>query len=113
MMTELDMNMLPTPEKFSGAEISQNFEYQEKYNPYKNGLTPEAEQLFEQRYLELFKIYYRHRHQISRITLWGVTDTTSWLNDFPVRGRTNYPLLFDRNNKVKPVVAKIIDLFKQ
>ena len=113
MMTELDLNMLPNPESFSGAEISQNFKYDEKYNPYKNGLTPEAERLFEQRYLEMFKIYYRHRHQISRITLWGVTDATSWLNDFPVLGRTNYPLLFGRDNKAKPVVAKIIELFKQ
>ena len=112
MMTELDMNMLPTPDNFSGAEISQNFEYQEKYNPYKNGLTPEAEKLFEQRYLELFKIYYRHRHQISRITFWGVSDGTSWLNDFPVRGRTNYPLMFGRDYKIKPVAGKIIDLFK-
>lgn len=113
MMTELDLNMLPNPENFSGAEISQNFKYDEKYNPYRNGLTSEAERIFEQRYIDMFKIYYRHRHQISRITFWGVTDATSWLNDFPVVGRTNYPLLFGRDNKAKPVVAKIIKLFKQ
>ncbi len=113
MMTELDLNMLPTPKDFSGAEISQNFKYEEKYNPYKNGLDKEGEKLFEQRYLDFFKIYYRHRHQISRVTFWGVTDTNSWLNDFPVEGRTNYSLPFDRNNKAKPVVKKIIELFKE
>lgn len=113
MITELDLNMLPNPSDFSGAEVSQNFEYQEKYNPYKKGLDKEAEQLFEQRYLDFFNIYYRHRHQISRVTLWGVTDTDSWLNDFPIEGRTNYPLLFDRNNKAKPVVKKIIKIFEQ
>ena len=113
MMTELDLNMLPTPENFSGAEVSQNFEYEEKYNPYKKGLDRKAEKLFEQRYLDMFDIYYRHRHQISRITFWGVTDTSSWLNDFPIKGRTNYPLLFGRDNKPKPVIEKIAKIFNK
>ena len=67
---------------------------------------------FEQRYLELFSIYRRHRHQMSRITLWGISDRDSWLNDFPVHGRTNYPLFFDRNYAEKPVVSKIIELWE-
>lgn len=112
MFTELDVNVLPSPDKFSGAEISQNFAYQQKLNPYVKGLTPEAEKQFEQRYLDLFKIYYRHRKDISRITLWGISDRDTWLNNFPVAGRTNYPLLFDRDYKEKPVVKKIMDMWK-
>ena len=108
MITELDVNVLPNPEKFGGAEISQNFKYADALNPYKNGLPEDVEKEFEKRYLDIFNIYYRHRGQISRVTLWGVTDTRSWLNDFPVPGRVNYPLLFDRSNKPKPVVDKII-----
>ena len=38
MLTELDMNMLPNPEGFGGAEISQKFELQKKYNPYVKGV---------------------------------------------------------------------------
>ena len=113
MITELDMNMLPSPDDFSGADISQHFDYQDKLNPYKSGLDSKGRKLFEKRYLDFFGIYYRHRHQISRVTFWGVTDKGSWLNDFPVEGRTNYPLLFDRENKVKPVVEKIIKLFSE
>lgn len=113
MVTELDINVLPNPKKFGGADINQNFKYADILNPYKNGLPKDVEKQFEQRYLDLFKMYYRHRGQISRVTLWGVTDTKSWLNDFPVPGRVNYPLLFGRDNKPKPVVKKIIEIFKK
>lgn len=113
MMTELDLNMLPNPEQFGGAEISQNYEFDEKMNPYVNGLDSAAQQLFEERYLAFFDIYSRHRDQISRVTLWGVGDGTSWLNGWPIPGRTNYPLLFDRNYQPKPVIEKIEQLFEK
>lgn len=113
MATELDINVLPSPEGFSGADINQNFELQAKLNPYPNGLTKQAQKEFEQRYLDIFAIYRRHAHQISRVTLWGVTDAASWLNDWPVHGRTNYPMLFGRDNKAKPVVRKIMKMFSE
>lgn len=113
MITELDLNALPNPEHFGGADISQDFSYQEKLNPYKNGMPAEAEKRWTARMMDFFRIYWKHRHQISRVTLWGVTDRNSWLNDFPVHGRTNYPLLFGRDNRPKPVVQEIIKLFSQ
>ena len=112
MMTELDMNMLPNPEGFGGADISQNFELQKKYNPYVNGLDKKAQKLFNQRYLDLFKIIERHKDAISRVTFWGTSDESSWLNGWPIKGRTNYPLLFDRNNEMKPVGKEIVKLFE-
>ena len=111
-MTELDLNVLPNPEGFGGADIAQNFELQKKYNPYVNGLTIAKAREVELRWMELFKIYYKHRSQISRINLWGVSDGGSWLNGWPIKGRTNYPLLFDRQYKEKPVVDEIINLYK-
>lgn len=112
LITELDINMLPNPNDFSGAEISQKFKYEKALNPYKNGLTKKGQRLFDQRYLDLFKIYERHKDQIGRITFWGLTDRHSWLNDWPVKGRTNYPLLFDRNYAPKPVLNDILKLFE-
>ena len=112
MMTELDMNMLPNPEGFGGAEISQNYELQAKYNPYVKGLDKKAQKLFHQRYIDLFKIIERHKDVISRVTFWGVNDGHTWLNDWPIKGRTNYPLLIDRNNQLKPVVKDIEKLFE-
>lgn len=113
MITELDVNVLPSPEGFGGAAIEQNFEYRKQLNPYAGSLPDSVYRQFEQRYLELFDIYSRHRHQISRITLWGISDRESWLNDFPVRGRTNYPLLFDRQYKEKPVVKKVMEMWEK
>jgi|SRR5574344_70979 endo-1,4-beta-xylanase len=112
MITELDLNVLPSPENFGGADVAQNFEYQQQLNPYADGLPKVKAQEIEKRYLDLFRIFYRHREQISRITLWGVADHQSWLNGWPVEGRTNYPLLFDRQYKAKPVVSEIMKLFK-
>ena len=112
MMTELDVNMLPNPEGFGGAEVSQNFELQAKYNPYVKGLDKKAQKLFNQRYLDLFKIIERHKDIISRVTFWGVNDGHTWLNDWPIKGRTNYPTLIDRNNQLKPVVKEVEKLFE-
>ena len=76
------------------------------------GSKDKAKELNE-RIFEFFKIYYRHRDKISRINLWGISDANSWLNGWPVPGRTNYPLLFDRDYKAKPVVEDIIKLYSK
>ena len=112
MFTELDLNALPNPEGFGGADINQSFELQQKYNPYTNGLPADVAKKVQDRYMEFFKLYYKHRDKISRVTLWGISDANTWLNDFPVPGRTNYPLLFDRCYQPKPIVDEIIKLFK-
>jgi enterochelin esterase-like enzyme len=46
-------------------------------------------------------MFLRHKDAIRRVTFWGTHDGRSWLNYFPVRGRTDYPLLFDRQGKPK------------
>ena len=112
MMTELDLNLLPKPEDFGGgANVGDDFKYRQELDPYKEGLDEKAQKLFDERYLAFFKIYEKHKEQISRITLWGVSDKTSWLNNWPVEGRTSYPLLFDREYNPKPVLQKIVELF--
>ena len=111
MITELDINVLPNPEGFGGADISQNFELQQRFNPYTNGLPAAKQQELEARWMQMFNIYHRHREQIGRITLWGISDGGSWLNSWPINGRTNYPLLFDRQYQEKPVVQQIINLY--
>ena len=112
MITELDINVLPNPQGFGGADINQNYELQQKYNPYTDGLPVAKQKELDDRWMALFNIYYKHREQISRVNLWGISDGGSWLNGWPIKGRTNYPLLFDREYKPKPVIEKIIKLFK-
>lgn len=112
MITELDINVLPNPEGFGGANVDQNFEFQQKYNPYAAGMPKDKVKELDSRWMQLFDIYYRHRAQISRINLWGISDGDSWLNGWPIKGRTSYPLLFDRQYQPKPVVNDIIKLYK-
>jgi endo-1,4-beta-xylanase len=109
MITEMDLSVLPMPDRRVGAEISASFDYQQSLNPYQQGLPEEVNAKFEQRYLEFFNLFLKHHRSISRVTLWGVADHDSWKNNWPVRGRTDYPLLFDRKFQPKPVVSKIID----
>ncbi|GAB3527666.1 endo-1,4-beta-xylanase [Pontibacter brevis] len=108
LITELDLTVLPAPRENVGADVSASFEYQQQMNPYADGLPDSVSEAFNARYLSFFKLFTKHQDKISRVTLWGVNDGHSWRNGWPMRGRTDYPLLFDRNNKPKPVVKSIM-----
>ncbi|RXK85504.1 endo-1,4-beta-xylanase [Filimonas effusa] len=113
MFTELDISVLPAPKNVVGADISQNAAYNEKINPYAGGLPDSMQNKLASGYEALFRLFLKYDKQISRITFWGVDDGQSWLNDWPVRGRTNYPLLFDRQFKPKPAFYKVIEAGRQ
>ena len=66
-----------------------------------------------QRYADIFRVFLKHRALVARVTFWGVTDATSWLNDFPIRGRVNYPLLFDRQGQPKPAFKAVAGVLKE
>jgi endo-1,4-beta-xylanase len=42
---------------------------------------------------------------VRRVTAWGVTDADSWKNDWPIKGRSDYPLWFDRKGQMKPFLV--------
>jgi endo-1,4-beta-xylanase len=109
MITELDVDVLPSAWQYHGADISRNAEAQPKLNPYTNGLPNSVQQTLAKRYADLFEVFLKHRGELTRVTFWGVTDASSWLNNWPVRGRTNYPLLFDRDGRPKPAFYAVID----
>lgn len=111
-VTEMEISALPSPWGTS-ANVSDTVEYQAKLNPYTKGLPQNVQKEWESRYLDFFRLLIKHEDKIRRVMMWGVTDNQSWKNDFPVKGRTDYPLLFDRNFKAKPVVEKIIQLTKE
>jgi endo-1,4-beta-xylanase len=112
MITEMDLTVLPAPRNNTGADVAASFEYEQKMNPYVDGLPDSVNEAFHDRYLSFFKLFLKHQDKISRVTLWGVNDGYSWRNGWPVQGRTDYPLLFDRNNQPKLVVNEIIKLYK-
>ncbi len=109
--TELDVDVLPY-DWGRTAEISTNIEYKKTLNPYVDGLPKEINDKLTKRYEELFKLFLKHRDKIDRITFWGASDDHSWKNNFPMRGRTNYPLLFDRQHKPKDAYFAVAGLKK-
>ena len=111
-ITELEISALPSPKKIS-ANVSDTEVYQKELNPYTEGLPKNIQEEWEKRYSDFFSLFLKHKDKIQRVTLWGVTDQDSWKNDFPIKGRTDYPLLFDRNYQAKPIVQKLIELTKQ
>ncbi|MCJ8321225.1 MAG: endo-1,4-beta-xylanase [Colwellia sp.] len=100
-ITELEIDVLPQIKDYGNADIGNKYDYREELDPYKNGLPLVMEQKLAQRYEEIFKLYIKHSDKIDRVTLWGTSDDESWKNDFPIKGRSNYPLLFDRNQEPK------------
>lgn len=110
-VTELDIDVLPYDWGRS-AEISTNAAYKESLNPYKDGLPKEIEDKLTKRYEDIFKILLKHKDVVDRVTFWGTSDDQSWKNNFPMRGRTNYPLLFDRQRKPKNAYFAVAALKK-
>ena len=110
MITEMDITLLPFPSSDVTAEVSMSYEYQQEMNPYVDGLPYSVRATWEQRYTDYFALFLKHRDKISRVTLWGVSDANTWRDDWPMEGRTDYPLLFDREYQPKPIVEKLIAL---
>ena len=109
--TELDISVLPNPWEMVGAEVTQNFskfEGDPKMNPYPNGLPDAVQEKLAKRYQDIFNIFVKHSDKINRVTFWGVMDKHSWLNDWPIKGRTNYPLLFDRDYQPKVAYERLL-----
>lgn len=110
MITELDVDVLPSAFDNQGADLSLHAELRDELNPYANGLPEDVQQALAKRYGELFSVYLEHADSIARVTLWGLHDGGSWLNHWPMRGRTSYPLLHDRNMEPKPAFFKILEV---
>lgn len=119
MITELDVDVLPLTKE--GQIIGTGMlhpqyqleEFELFLDPYKQGLPKAVEKQLTARYQELFESFYRNRDKIDRVTLWGVHDSMSWKNGYPIEERTNYPLLFNRDLSAKPALQAILKIPKK
>lgn len=109
-ITELDIDVLPAAWDYFGADIATRFEGSAALNPYTEGLPLELAERLADRYETIFRLFLRHADKVDRVTLWGVWDGRSWKNNFPVRGRTNHPLLFDRDLRPKEAAWRLANL---
>lgn len=109
MISEMDVDVLPSTKAWGDADIRLKEAADPAFNPYVGGLPPAIQAQLATRYADFFRMYLRQCDKIVRVTVWGLNDGDSWLNEFPIPGRTNHPLLFDRANRPKPALQVILE----
>ncbi len=108
MISELDISVLPSPKHHDNPSPSERFSHNAALNPYKNGMPDSVKTELANRYASLFKLFIKNKDKIRRVTFWGLNDKQSWKNNFPIFGRTDYPLLFNRENQPKKAFYSVI-----
>lgn len=108
MFTEVDLGVLPNPWDNTTADVGATAKSDSTMNLYPNGLPDAIAQKQAKAYADLFELFLKYKANVKRVTFWGVDDGHSWLNGWPIRGRTNYPLLFDRNFQPKGAFYSVI-----
>ena len=112
-ISELDLRVLPHPKETEmGADIRLNIERLNELDPYTKGIPEKMLKKQAKKYASLFKVFLEYSDVIERVSFWGVVDHHSWLRDWPVKGRTVYPALFDRDYSPKPAYFAIRKLIK-
>jgi len=74
------------------------------------GFSEELEERQAEYYAQVFTIFREYKDLFDAITFWGVSDDGSWLNNFPKRGRKNWPLLFGYDHQPKKAFDRILQL---
>jgi endo-1,4-beta-xylanase len=110
LVSELDVDVLPPAYANQGADLSVNAELSAQLNPYQDCLPNEVGARAAQRWADIFAVFSRHADHVHSVTLWGVSDKSSWLNNWPVKGRTNYALIFDRELRPKQSWRRVIEV---
>ncbi|WND01746.1 endo-1,4-beta-xylanase [Temperatibacter marinus] len=110
-ISEIDIDVLPNP--YRSAEISTRLNYAPWKDPYREGLPPAVSDEQADRGEALFKVLLNHKESIERVSFWGLADGMSWKNNFPIRGRVNYPLLWGRNFEEKEILRRLRALKSQ
>ncbi len=98
-ITELDISVYPKEHEARERKAS---DYDTAFSADK-----EAKQI--EVYKMCFELFRKYKSSISSVTFWNISDRSSWLDNFPVRGRKDYPLLFDRNLKPKKAFWEVVN----
>lgn len=73
----------------------------------------DREILLEQayKYRDLFTMFQEEARagNLDMVVLWGLSDDRTWLNNFPVPGRADHPLLFGKDLRAKPAYWALVD----
>ncbi len=101
-VTELDISVYP---KGQGASETKPEEMNTVF-------TPEKEKAQIEMYRMCFRVFTKYKNILSSVTFWNISDRSSWLDNYPVKNRKNYPLLFDKDLKPKKAYWEVVSLVK-
>lgn len=98
-ITELDISVYP----------KEHVARERKPEDAQTAFTPEREQQQLEKYTTAFELFRKYRQHITGVTFWNISDRHSWLDNFPVRGRKDYPLLFDQQLQPKKAFQAVVN----
>lgn len=96
-ITELDVSVYSSSANFSVR------------TPGDDAFTSEMEQKQINFYKTIFRDFRTNKNVINGVTFWNISDRHSWLDNFPVANRKNYPLLFDKDLKPKKAYWEVVN----
>ncbi|MCD0489169.1 endo-1,4-beta-xylanase [Pedobacter sp. MC2016-14] len=96
--TEVDMSVYPWEK-----------DKRKKRDGETDALSAEQESKQAMQYAMAFRLFREYRKSITSVTFWNVSDRYTWLDLYPVEGRKNYPLLFDKDLKRKKVYNEVVN----
>ena len=105
-ITELDMSILPTLTR--SADLGAKPLSEADLNPYADGIPESVAKQWNDRMSAMLKMFIRNSDVVKRVNVWGVCDADNWKNNWPIPGRHDSPVWFDRNYKLKPFLREYI-----
>jgi endo-1,4-beta-xylanase len=97
-ITELDISVYP---KEHNARERRSEDANTKFSPEKENKQLEV-------YKMCFEVFRKYRNVLTGVTFWNISDRNSWLDNFPVKERKDYPLLFDKDLKPKKAYWEVV-----
>ncbi len=97
-ITELDISVYP---KEHNAREKKAVDFDTTY-------TTTRETTQTKQYQMVFELFRKYKKHITGVTFWNISDRHSWLDNFPVKGRKDYPLLFDKALKPKAAYKSVV-----
>jgi endo-1,4-beta-xylanase len=94
--------------KIQVTELDVSVYSSDESDPSDNVFNFEREKRQIEKYEMVFRVLRDYKSVITGVTFWNVSDKSSWLDNFPIRGRKNYPLLFDQNLKPKKAYWEVV-----
>lgn len=97
-ITELDISIYPWEKNRRARKPGEPDAY-----------TPELQDRQARRYKNLFSVFRQYRGLINGVTFWNISDKRTWLDQYPVPGRKNFPLLFDTAGRRKMAYWDVVN----